>query len=51
MLGITWDGKLVPSLEWSPKQMDECVAFAERFAQTRPSPPDSDNASGRSTSR
>ena len=50
MLGIAWDGKLVPSLEWSQMQMDECVAFAERFAQTRPSR-DSDNASGHSLSR
>ena len=51
MLGIAWDGKLMPSLEWSEKQMDECVAFAERFAQTRPSRPDPDNASGHSISR
>jgi hypothetical protein len=51
MLGIAWDGKLVPSLEWSQMQMDQCVAFAERFAQTRPSHPDSDDTSGHSLSR
>ena len=51
MLGIAWDGKLVPSLEWPQMQLDECVAFAERFAQTRPSQPDSDNASGHSLAR
>jgi hypothetical protein len=36
MLGISCDGVLLPSLEWPQKHMDDCIAFATRFAQTSP---------------
>jgi hypothetical protein len=34
--GISFNGKLMPSLEWARDQIAECIAFAERFSQTQP---------------
>jgi hypothetical protein len=33
-LGVVHNGTLMQSLEWPAEQLDECVAFAERFART-----------------
>ena len=45
-LGVVHNGSLMPSLEWSPEQMDECVAFAERFARTTLHRPDDEEGNG-----
>lgn len=33
-LGISRDGRLMDMLQWPREQLEECIAFAERFAQT-----------------
>ena len=43
-LGVVHNGSLMPSLEWPVEQLDQCVAFAERFAQTKLHRPDDDGA-------
>src|SRR4051794_24965051 len=33
--GLAQNGRVIESLAWPLDQLEECVAFAERFAQTR----------------
>ena len=32
--GITQNGTLLPGLNWGEHELDECLAFAQRFSQT-----------------
>jgi hypothetical protein len=39
--GVTWNGHLLQSIEWRADQLDDCLAFLERFSRTTSFPNES----------